>query len=197
MRINTFAVVIIIVSIAIVAILAYFTVWPWVMISLGLSILPNPPRPEIIYGEFPFRLVYEINGETKVIEDTLICEYDGIGMDTGRGKFLKWKVSLASGNHKILLLNIEGSSGIARLKKTLKQEIYYDPGPAWYYMGEHMGGNGYMHNFPNASFSEQYQDGIGANGILLEDDLFEKYKIKLISWDYAQPIKNTFSTTKR
>ena len=33
--------------------------------------------------------------------------------------------------------------------------------------------------------------------ILYADQLLEQYKIKLISWDYTQPIKNNFSTTKK
>ncbi|MGG1442474.1 hypothetical protein ABE354_10515 [Brevibacillus laterosporus] len=196
MRINIFSVSIT-VLIAVVAVIVYFTVWPWVMISLGISLLSNPTKPEITSGEFPFRLVYMINGETKVIEDTLICEYDGIEMDEGHGKYRKWKERLASGNQKILLLNADGASGIAfSNNKTLSQVIYYDPGPAWYYMGEYERGNRYKHGFPNASFSEQYQDGSGANGIIQADELLEKYNIKLISWDYTQPIKNSFPTTK-
>ena len=47
--------------------------------------------PEIRYGEFPFRLEYEINGERFVIEDTVICEFDGIGWNEAQGKFRKWK----------------------------------------------------------------------------------------------------------
>ena len=37
----------------------------------------NPPAPEITYGEFPIKVTCEINGEIKVIEDTVICEFDG------------------------------------------------------------------------------------------------------------------------
>lgn len=196
MRNNTFSVAIIVV-IAFVAIIAYITVWPWLMIFFGNSLLPNPPRPEITYGEFPFRLEYEINGQRMVIQDTLIFELDGIGADEGRGKYRKWKEYLASGNQKILLLNTDGASGIVFNNKTLNQVIYYDPGPAWYYMGENVNDYGFKHGFPNASFSEQYQDGSGANGIIQADELLNKYNIRLISWDYTPPIKNNFSTTKK
>ncbi|MDN9010180.1 hypothetical protein [Brevibacillus laterosporus] len=71
MRINIYSASII-VLIAVVSVIVYFTVWPWIMISLGISSLPNPTKPEITSGEFLFRLVYMINGETKVIEDTLM-----------------------------------------------------------------------------------------------------------------------------
>lgn len=81
----------------VLAVVVYFSVLPWAMIALGMLISPNPPRPEITYGEFPFSLEYEINGHRKVIEDTLIGEYDGIGMNEGIGKYRKWKWRLASG----------------------------------------------------------------------------------------------------
>ncbi|MGG3871145.1 hypothetical protein [Brevibacillus laterosporus] len=64
-------------------------------------------------------------------------------------------------------------------------------------MGDYERGNGYEHGFPNASFSEQYQEGSGANGIIQEDELLKKYNIRLISWDYTQPIKNNFSATQK
>jgi len=198
LKIKTFSVAIIIASIAIAAIIAYFVVLPWVMIALGISIMPNPPKPEVTYGEFPFHLVYEINGQQKVVQDTLICEYDGIGMNEGQGKYRKWKERLASGNKSILLLNADGASGIAfSNKETLKQEIYYDPGPGWYFMGDYEPGNEYRQNSPNASYSEQYKDGNGSYGIIHADELISKYHIKLISWDIAKPIKNKFSTTKK
>lgn len=193
MRNNTFSVAIIVV-IAFVAIIAYITVWPWLMIFLGTSLLPNPPTPEITYGEFPFRLEYEINGQRMVIQDTLIFELDGIGADEGRGKYRKWKEHLASGNQKILLMNTDGASSIAYgNREILNQVIYYDPGPAWYYMGEYESDNGFKHAFPDASYSEKYQNGSSTYGIIQADELLQKYNIKLISWDYTEPIKNTFS----
>ncbi|TPG69643.1 hypothetical protein EEL31_14850 [Brevibacillus laterosporus] len=184
MRINSFSGKIIIVLIAFVAIIAYFTVWPWVMIFLGSSLLPNPPRPEVAYGEFPFRLEYEINGQRMVIQDTLICEYDGIGADEGRGKYRKWKERLASGNEEIILLKVNDT-----------KEIDFFPGSAEYYMGDlDIGEND--SSFPNAFYVEK-DDGFTTSGSVVADQLLKEYNIKLISWDYTQPIKNNFSTTKK
>ena len=36
------------------------------------------PEPKIKYGEFPFVLTYEVDGEIRVIEDTIVCEYEGL-----------------------------------------------------------------------------------------------------------------------
>lgn len=178
--------IVIIPVIAIIAIVLYITVLPWLMIFIGSFFLPSPPRPEVTYGEFPFRLEYEINGKRKVIQDTLICEYDGIGIDEGRGKYREWKERLASGNHNILLLKVSDT-----------KEIYYDPGPAQYYMGDMNEGVTYTQSFPDASYSEKYADGSASEGIIFADELLTKYNIKLISWDYTPPIKNKFSATKK
>ncbi|MEK4455904.1 hypothetical protein [Paenibacillus sp. FSL R10-2748] len=72
------------------AIIAFIAL-PWLLIFIGIQLEPNPSHPEIAYGKFPFRLEYEINGQRKVIQDTLICEYDGIGSNEARGKYRKWK----------------------------------------------------------------------------------------------------------
>ncbi|MEC0180523.1 hypothetical protein P4H61_03305 [Paenibacillus peoriae] len=166
------------------AIIVYIAL-PWLLILIGIQLEPNPPRPEITYGKFPFRLEYEINGQRKVIKDTLICEYDGIGSDEGRGKYRKWKERLASGNERITLLKVDDT-----------KEIYYSPGNANYYMGDLDDPGEYEHYFPDALFIER--DSIGANtGIILADELLDKYHIKLISWDYTPPIKNNFPATKK
>lgn len=43
-----------------------------------------------------------------------------------------------------------------------------------------------------ASPSEQYADGSSAAGIITAEELLQKFHIKLISWEYAEPIENTF-----
>lgn len=177
MRIKTFSVAIIIVVIAVVAIIAYFVVLPWVMIGLGISLLPDPPKPEITYGEFPFRLVYELNGERKVIEDTLICEYDGIGMNEGQGKYRKWKEHLASGKEKLLLLELDNPAALRSNRKVVKQEIYYSTGSAQYYMGDMKDYKTYKQSFPDASFFEKYDDGGTIDGIIVQMNYMKSIKL--------------------
>lgn len=95
---------------------------------------PAPPLPEITYGEFPFRLEYELNEELHVIEDTLIVEFDGFGMNEGIGRYRRWTSRLASGEDLVLLLEVSDN-----------KQIFYFPGPANYYMGDRL--NGYNHTF--------------------------------------------------
>lgn len=186
MRIKILIVSIAIVLLSTVVVIFYVTVYPWVMIGLGIPLLPNPPKPEITYGEFPFRLEYEINGQRKVIKDTLICEYNGIGINEGQGKYRKWKERLASGGQDIILLKVNNA-----------KTIYYSPGSADYYMDDLDEKVQYVHNFPDACYFEKYSDGSTSNGIISEDELLQSYHIKLVDWEYTQPIKNSFTKTNK
>ena len=159
-------------------IIAYLSL-PWLAIMIGMQLEPNPPKPNIRYGEFPVTLAYEINGQRKEIKDTLICEYDGIGADEGRGKFRKWKERLASGNDIIILLKVNENKLI---------EFY--PGSAEYYMGDgDIEKNDSL--FPNAVHEEK-EGSVISSGIIFEEELLQEYNIKLISWQPSQPIKNDF-----
>lgn len=179
MKNNAFSLSIMVLA-AVVAVIAYVIVWPWVMLGLGISLLPNQPKPEITYGEFPFRLEYEIHGKRKIIQDTLICEYDGIGSDEGRGKYRKWKQRLKSGDKRITLIKVNDV-----------KEIYYPSGSTDYYMNDLGENESFNYIFPNAAFIEKNGE-ITHSGIIRANELFEKYKIKLISWEPSPPIKNTF-----
>jgi hypothetical protein len=164
---------------------AAYLILPWLFIFVGIQSGPNPLEPEITYGEFPFRLEYEIKGERKIIQDTLICEYDGIGADEGQGKYRKWKQRLASGNERVTLLKIDDTS-----------EIYYNPGSTKYYMGDLRDSIQYNHEFPNASMFRR--DGrFTSYKTIRAEQLLSEYDIKLISWDYTPPIKNNFSESKK
>lgn len=47
-------------------------VYLFVLSGAIFSFGSNPPKPEITYGEFPISITYEIDGQTKVIDDTVI-----------------------------------------------------------------------------------------------------------------------------
>lgn len=169
-----------VILIVLVALVFCIVALPWALIYIGLLLQPDPPRPEITYGEFPFKLVYEINGERKVIQDTVICEYDGVGMDEGQGKHRKWKQRYVSGNKNITLLKINNNS-----------EIVYSEGSANYYMGDLKEYEQYNPLFPDAIIIEK-DIGSTSEGLIRADELLKKYHIKLISWEPSPPIKNTF-----
>lgn len=151
-------------------------------------------KPEITYAEFPFRLEYEINGKRKIIEDVWICEFDGFDTSLDTGKSRRWKGKLKSnGEDKIVLLDV------AKPKETWEgkpksQIIFYHPGTPGYYMGERIGTSGWYtpNRFPDAYILERYSITSISEGIIEAKELYERFGIKLLDWQYTKPIKNTF-----
>ena len=158
--------------------------------------------PEITYGEFPFKLVYEIEGKEFTIEDTLICKYNGYGKNEGTGKYIRWKTEFASGNKRIVLFEMSGLelSISKRLDYNAEKasqyttHVHYDVGSPAYYMGSATNEIEQLGSFPDARlFLEREGSGKGKDMSVTAQDLLDKYNIELISWDHAEPIENTFS----
>ena len=163
-----------------VIVIAILTVW-------GLSILfsNTPPAPEVIYAEFPFFLEYVYQGNKHVVNDSLICEFDGYGFNEGTGsKFRKWKAKLNSGKDRITLLVSDD------------KEIYYfpiDSRLAGIYMGDrqfYTGGQG--NTFPNAWISAHPREKQTTGYIITAKDMKEQYSLELINWHISKPILNSF-----
>jgi len=142
---------------------------------------PNPPRPAITYGEFPFALVYELNGEEKVIEDVLIIEYNGIFVHGG-GRNRWWVHRLKSEDNLITLLRIDETT-----------VIHYPISmfSIGYYMGDSGGGIGFSQSA--SRHNSQQNPTFSMEGYRINpEELLDVYGIRIISWEIAPPIVNTF-----
>lgn len=73
----------------VVAIVLVIFSLPWTLIELDYYFQDEPPQPLASYGEFPFKFVYEYNGEIITIEDVLVIEYKGI-YNSGGTKKNRW-----------------------------------------------------------------------------------------------------------
>ena len=149
----------------------------------------RPPRPEITYGEFPIRVTCEVNGEEIIVEDTVICEFDGYSW-TGGGVYRQWKSSLASGREEILLLAIDESTELSCTGDT--PEYYMDDLESVNRTRE-----GYEKLRENLfegyfiSLRKKTDNGYVSNGLSAKEAL-EKYGFRVISVEYSEPIENTF-----
>ena len=158
----------------------------------GLNFLIPVPKPEVTHGEIPFQLTYEINGETKVIEDTIVCEFDGFIVEGENGKYRKWKTSLKNGNERLTLLDLRPLNEINEFGQTML-ELYFYYGTAAYYMGDNT--NPFARDaqgFDYVSYEFQTADGKTGKSGYEAEEAYEKYKIRLINWECAPPIENTF-----
>ena len=85
---------------------------------------------KITEGEFPFVLEYEMNGQRYLIEDTVVCTWEGYDMSNnfaifGRPYSRMWNALLNSGDKaKKYLLSLNRIRNLCLLKEelTLKQE---------------------------------------------------------------------------
>jgi len=170
--------------ILVTAIVGFFTL-PWLLIFIFGQLEPNPPRPENTYGEFPFRLVYVIEGKTKVIEDTLICEFNGFGWDEGNGKHIKWDARLANGNKLTKFLFTDDSQyGIKLFDGFIEGQggtsIIFDIGNPQYYLG--------YKKYTDYSPGRVSISSPLATGVISEDELWNKYNIKIIEKKLSPPL---------
>lgn len=152
--------------------------FPWSMIYLGIMMEEDPPQPAITYAEFPFEIVYELDGKEITLKDTFICMYDGIGADEGRGKFRKWKGYLKSTHEEDVVLLRDGN-----------KKIVCTIGSPEYYMGD----SEYITPETNKPVLTSVEPrGEGTSSSVLSATMKEHYKIKLLSWHLPEPIVNTF-----
>lgn len=147
---------------------------------------PDPDKPEITYGEFPFSLVYEVNGETISIEDTLVIRYKGVGANEGVGKYNKWERYLKSQSTEgYIHPNVILFNGL--LENGDSATIYLELGSCEYYMGlqEDMLYYYDLDITPGdiVIFTHEY------NGSLSEEKLYNEYGIKIIRKELSPPIK--------
>ena len=145
--------------------------------------MENPDVPVIKKGEFPFEIIYEVNGERFSIKDTYVCEYDGIQISKG-GKYLGWKGYFKSGNKDPLTIFIGDTT-----------EIVIDIGDYWYYMGDPILPKSHKNRIP--AFGRVIRENGGISGeALSSEELYSEYGIKIISCSLPEPIENTFVPKK-
>lgn len=105
--------VVIIALIPVILLLLGLSGWAFTSIIGTWLFIPNPPEPEITYCEFPFEIVYEIDGEIITINDVYVCQYDGIGANEGSGKYRVWKSYIKSTGEENLILFKDGNLTLA------------------------------------------------------------------------------------
>lgn len=151
--------------------------------SLTYSVIKHfsntPPEPTIKYAEFPFEVVYKLNGETVQINDVFVCEYDGIFWSTNMGYERDWKGFVKSTGERYLFIAGEDK----------KDGLYFALGSPSIYMGDSD-----CSDIEGTVMQIEWEDG-GKNlcyTYLTDTQIWQKYNFKLISFTPSNPIENTF-----
>ena len=153
-----------------------------ISLSLLLSLMAceHVPEPRITKSEFPFEIVYELDGETVTVNDIFVCEYDGTSWNENTGRQRQWRgyVKSTGKDHVVLL-----EDGNLKFACKLGSAAYYMGDPAWENAEKFT---------PSIYYVRTYESGGVSSGTAGIEAMLEEYKLKLVSWKLSDPIENTF-----
>ncbi len=169
------------------------TILPWLLLGIGLCLSEAPPEPTIKYNEFPFHLEYTINGETVVVDDTLVCEYTGIELNEAVGKYRTWDSYIKSTGKEYVLITGD---------ETLEWRIYLNDADTL--MGDYDTNSFDTETNEDALTKEEIDERLAPNIVPVKiqdvevgpidmyEDFTKKYGVKITVWEVAPPITNEF-----
>ena len=153
----------------------------FVLSGCGLTV----PRPEVKDGEFNFKVWYEFNGEIKSVSGVYVCEYAGTSWALDGGYSRDWTgyIQGADDNDHILLDVVEGGDEVI-LVLNLRPDYFMDD----------FNFDLYEIPAPYIMIKDYTEEGVR----FLHDpiDVERDYKAKVINYEYASPIENTFGLFK-
>ena len=149
--------------------------------SCGLTV----PRPEVKEGQFDFSITYEINGKVDTLVAVYSCEFEGVSWSIDGGYGRDWNAHTEG--------DYEGDDYSAVVGKTEDGGdiiLFFGIYPE-YFMNDSAGDRG----VPEPSLYIAYSENDGAEVGLVNDssEVAEIYGAKIISYEYDEPIKNTFA----
>ena len=151
------------------------------MLTLTLaSCALDVPRPEIKRGEFNFSVTYEYCGEIKTISGVYVCEYDGIDWVLDGGYHREWSGYIKDNTTEEFI-----TLGIAEDGGEVELNLFFIPDR---FMGDY-----YMEE--EEPFSPCMSVRLFDEGLYFESDpeiIAETYGARIISYEYDEPIVNSF-----
>ena len=140
------------------------------------------PNPEIKEGEFDFSVTYVFNGKKKTISGVYVCKYNGISWSLKGDSHREWKGYIKGGK-------IEESVEIGTTKDGGRVELNLALYPD-YFMDDFV--EGYL-DVPVPYISVISVDDEGMRILTDPNEVEENCGAKIISYEYDEPIENSFS----
>ena len=169
-----------------------------IILSLSGCEKKYEPAPQITEGEFPFVLEYEMDGQRYLIEDAVVCRFEGYDL-SNPFPFVPysrtWFASLKSGEEEkrmIIEFDENTESALVSGRVNIESRVHLFYGSGGYYLGDPEDAN----RGPKIRYTEKYQTGTKESTItgtdLSYEQLEELFGIKVIRFEFSSPIENTF-----
>ena len=147
-----------------------------------MGIFISIPKPEVKDGEFDFALAYEVDGETKTIEGTYVCEYHGVSRNLD-GVSRDWTGYIKDHDNFTEYEIKTTDDGVIMVSLDIRPEFF-------------MSDPDYIDSYDIVP--EPYVF-ITSGDPTIEDptnevtfDYYEGDDVKIISFEYDEPIENTY-----
>ena len=143
------------------------------------------PKPEIKEGEFDFALTYEVDGETKKIEGTYVCKFEGVSRALdGVGR--DWKGYITdhddSASYELKITD----EGTIKVDLDICSEFFMsDPQYEMIVSSEQTKPEPYVYITSGDPSTEEPSN-------VVSFDLYEGDDVKIISFEYDEPIENIY-----
>lgn len=148
------------------------------------------PEPSVKEGKFNFSVTYEVDGEIKTISSVFVCKFKEAGKELG-GYYVSWDSYIEDKeieslfpkdrhNCIVVAVNQDGTIYLdlnLHAKYFMSDPSYEDP----------YDGKPYMYIMYNDAVAEEK----GTYGDT-DAEVLESYGVKLISYEYDKPVKNTY-----
>lgn len=170
-------------SILVIFVSAFVVSLPWTIIYLGGVLSKDPPKPEVSYGEFPFKIVYEFdNGERMFFEDILVIDYEGVYWNEATAKHNRWNAYLKSKDRDLICSDNNDCS--VAFAADGKRQIRFYLGNCEYYMGldENQSSLSKKGLVPGDVYD------VSTGNIITDDELYNIFGIKIVEKQVPLPI---------
>ena len=158
----------------------------WIALALAVALVfllsgcvATLPLPDIREGRFDFSVTYEINGEVKTYSGVYVCEFDGV-LTTFLGSGREWEGHIENEEDMDIPIQTNGD-GVVYINFGLFPDYFMGDPDAVYYEA------------PEPSLFMIYHGSTPDQQVITgEEEVIEGYGVRLISYEYASPIENTF-----
>lgn len=154
--------------------------------------------PKITEGEFPFYIEFIFNGKTYIYEDAVVCSFGGYDASALFQKPRTWDEKFQSNGgyitNKLIFEETDSPSALNESRINEESKFMLSCGRGDYYMGEsEYSAVGKPCFYYHEIYKIDEKTSKHEKTVLSEKQLEEIFGLKIVRFEFSEPIKNEFS----